>query len=75
MNTLLNSPQLASVLVALLNGKTGELLVALAMVALVLHFVATPLQQIPDKLDTVIAKLEQVESHLYRIEPIRQARR
>lgn len=64
MNPLLNNPHVPQMLVDLLNGKTGELLVALAMVALVLHFVAAPLQQIPGKLDIVIAKLAQMEHQL-----------
>ena len=47
-----------------LNSRVAELLVALGMMALVLGYVAEPLQRIPSKLDAVIIQLNSLEKQL-----------
>lgn len=47
-----------------LQSRVAELLVTMAILGMVLHFIADPLQRIPDKMDDLILRLADMQQEL-----------
>ena len=47
-----------------LESRVAELLVTMAILGMILHFIADPLQRIPDKMDMLILKLADMQKEL-----------
>jgi hypothetical protein len=45
-----------------LDSRIAEMLISVGLIALVLHYIAYPLQHIPDKMDILIIKLSELRS-------------
>lgn len=52
-----------------LDSRIAEMLVAVGLIALVLHYIAYPLQHIPDKMDVLIVKLSELQNDVKNCSP------
>jgi hypothetical protein len=53
-----------------LDSRIAEMLVAVGLIALVLHHIAYPLQHIPDKMDVLIVKLSELQNDVKSCSPL-----